>query len=104
MIAIGLYCQVILYLTETGLIDKYHILRRSGYPTSLFDMPLLYLYVLALTVPGFRWSRKYWPHALPFVFGLMWYLVFVTLPPDSPFWRDTEVYQIERYARVVVGV
>jgi AraC-like DNA-binding protein len=103
-VATGLYFQFIVYLRSSGLIEQYPRLRRSGFPASLLDVPLLFLYVSALTSPDFRWSRRHLLHFLPFLFGLLWYLAFYAVPLDSPLWRNSEASLYERYARSVIGV
>ncbi|HEX5037303.1 MAG TPA: helix-turn-helix domain-containing protein [bacterium] len=103
-IAAGLYFQLILYLKLSGRIFQHPRLYRTGFPASLLDVPLLYLYVRALTVPGFRWSRRCSLHLLPFVFGLAWYFAFYALPLDSPYWTRGDELRFETYARNVIGV
>lgn len=104
VVAAGLFFQFVLYLKGSGLIEEYPRFRRAGFPASLLDAPLLYLYVLSLTVPGFRWTRRHFLHFLPFVLGLLWYLAFFGFPLDSALWNSSQAFQSERYARTVIGV
>jgi AraC-like DNA-binding protein len=101
VIAAGLCFQYLASLKATGEIVKYPLLWRSTFPIAVLVNILLYLYVLALTVPGFKISRRHLLYFLPLVFALLWYGALQFVPHTSPLWTDPQWILMERYCRSV---
>lgn len=74
LVVFNLLCIKIIVLSS-GLWQVPPI-RYFPLPFDLAIQPLFYLYVLSLTEPGFRGSRKLWLHFLPFFISLA-YSVFI---------------------------
>jgi AraC-like DNA-binding protein len=95
ILAAGLYFQYIQALKITGDFAGHPFLWRSGFAVRLLIPALFYLYILAMTVPGFQWTKRHLYHLLPFCFGVIWCLVYRV---------DPRVSLIERYFRTVINV
>lgn len=91
--------QYVIALKATGKIQQYPYLWRSPLPLAVLVNTLLYLYVLALTVPGFKIAR--FPKALylPLIFSLLWYGVLQAIPRTSSLWHHQDWILMERYVR-----
>jgi AraC-like DNA-binding protein len=70
----GVYRQFLVVMQLRGTIVSFPFLLRTSFPFQLLAISLLYLYVTAITTPGFHLERKHAVHLLPFVFGFAWYL------------------------------
>jgi len=74
LLAFGLFCaiyrQAMLTLQLSGTLDNFPILARTAFPVQMLGIPTFFLYVKALTTPGFRIERKHVVHLIPFVLGL----------------------------------
>src|SRR5262249_16912016 len=104
ILASGLYVQFIHVLKVTGQLAAYPLLWGSAFPFGLLIPSLLYLYILALTVPGFSWSRRHLIHLLPFGFGLIFYLGSLLLFRSFPILASPPLLAWWRYSRIILGV
>lgn len=73
VLAGGFFIQFIQALRLSGNISKYPFLKGAGIPVAFLIPSLLYLYILALTEPGFRFGKRHLVHLIPFAFGLLIY-------------------------------
>jgi AraC-like DNA-binding protein len=80
-----LHLQLLSYLQATGEIERYAWLLRSTFATTLLNVALLHFYVVSLTVPGFKLTRKDAWHFAPFAAGALWYLGrLISAPRETP--------------------
>ena len=74
LLAFGLFCAVyrqsMLTLQLSGISDNLPLLARTSFPVQMLGLPAFYLYVQALTTPGFRLEKKHVIHLIPFAIGL----------------------------------
>ncbi len=103
-IAGGLYFQFIFAIKATGDIYRHPRLWGSEFPVGLGVPPLLYLYVLALTVPKFRFSSRSILYFVPPLLGLAWYLALTFFFPDISRWNDPRMIFWENYLRTILSV
>lgn len=98
-----LLSQWVIVLTITGEIELHPFFLRSRFPANLLVPALFYLYIVTLTVPGFKWSRRDWLHFLPFIFGLIIYVVLSLLSPVVGDWRADRSFLVQRYVLLIIA-
>ena len=107
LLAAGLFCavcrQFLITMQISGVIAPSPILLRASFTLQMLAIPMFYLYVTALTTPGFRIERKHAVHLIPFVIGLGPFLA-VGLTGSTGFFQFDPLDNRERYLRVVVKV
>ncbi|MEZ4752074.1 MAG: helix-turn-helix domain-containing protein [Bdellovibrionota bacterium] len=96
-----LYRQLILAWQISGELAAHPYLFRSTFMTSLLAVALFYLYVLAMTTPDFRLTRKHLWHLLPAGFGLCWQLAFLLFAGPEYFELGSAFFG-ERYLRLIL--
>jgi AraC-like DNA-binding protein len=104
LLAVALFSQCVLFLQVTGEIEDYALLLQAKFPARLMIPSLFYLYILALTVPGYRWVKRYWNHFLPFVFGLAACVFLSIFSGRVVDWRENSSFLMERYIFMLISM
>jgi len=91
----GVYRQFLITMQISGALASFPAPLRTSFPFQMLAIPMFYLYVRALTTPGFNLSRKHAIHLVPFAVGLTWDLA-EPVPGNAPL--------LHLYARVVLKV
>jgi hypothetical protein len=99
-----LFGQCVLFLETTDKIEHNQFLLRARFPTRLVIPALFYLYISALTVPGFRWVKRHWIHFLTFVFGLVTCIVLSIYPGRVEHWQENRSFLVERYSLMLISM
>jgi AraC-like DNA-binding protein len=104
LFAVALFSQWVIVLSLTGMIEKYPLLLRFRFATTLLVPSLFFLYVLALTTPNFKWVQSYWIHFAPFLLGLVAYALLTLGSRKVENWQVDPSFLEQRYFFLLISV